>query len=45
MTTDTVEWTFDDKQQMSGERINKLTVLGFDRGGKKSNVFNAKRAG
>lgn len=43
MNTDTVEWTFGDERQMVGGSHNKLTALGFDRGDKKSNAFNAAK--
>lgn len=43
MNTDTIEWMFGDERQMVGGSHNKLTVLGFDRGNKKSNAFNAAK--
>jgi hypothetical protein len=43
MNTDIVEWTFGDKWQMLGGSHNKLTVLGFGRGDKKSNAFNVAK--
>ena len=43
MNTDIVEWTFGNERQMVGGSHNKLTVLGFNRGDKKSNAFNAAK--
>ena len=43
MNTVTVEWTFVDERQMVGGSHDKLTALGFDRGDKKSNAFNAAK--
>ena len=43
INTDTVEWFFGDERRMVCGSHNKLTTLGFDRGDKKSNAFNAAK--
>ena len=40
---DTVEWTFDSERQMVGGSHSGLTDLGFDRGDRKSDAFNAAK--